>query len=458
MAAGIVRHGALVAAFIEAGELAQGVADAEFAARGGCDGRSPAGDAALAFLTRLAAFVRSSWDSGFAELRSGADGGARGARARRRLPEAVEVKRAEGFAFYALYPEAYLAAARAAGLPSGRADQGDRHPQHRRRARRAGGRGRGGAAARHPAPDRTPVPAGAVLVGGRWCRSCWPIRRRASRWRTRGRDCPAAPSARSRISWKIAASRPTASTSSRATGASPVRRPARATARAGRGRIGMSWSSTRWRCARRRGRRTGSPPGSADLVGAAGWPVGGDLRRWLAAAPLRARSRLAAGSRASGAPQIPAAGRRQDLAAEVRRPRARGRAQAGAGARSCTPPASRLPVAGYRHGFLVEEWIGDARSLDQRGQPAARSSPSASGATSGCGRGTSRPGRGRERRLPNSAAWRGTTPRKPWARRGRAAWSAGRRDSKASSRGCGGSRPTTGSTPGSGSPCRTGAC
>src|SRR5829696_10015935 len=67
MAAGIVRHGALVAAFIEAGELAQGVADAEFAARGGCDGRSPAGDAALAFLTRLAGVVRSSWDSGFVE-------------------------------------------------------------------------------------------------------------------------------------------------------------------------------------------------------------------------------------------------------------------------------------------------------------------------------------------------------------------------------------------------------
>ena len=108
-------------------------------------------------------------------------------------------------------------------------------------------------------------------------------------------------------------------------------------------------------------------------------------------------------------------------------------------------------VAGYRHGFLVEEWIGDARSLEQGGQPArARSSPSASGAISGCGRGTSRPGRGRERRLPSSASWRGTTPRKPWARRGRAAWSAGRRDSKASSRGCGGSRPTTGSTPGSG--------
>ena len=118
MAAGIVRHGALVAAFIEAGELAQGVADAEFAARDGCDSRSPAGDAALAFLTRLAAFVRSSWDSGFAECGPVPTEALAALRAVR-LPEAVEVKRAEGFAFYALYPEAYLAAARAAGLPSG---------------------------------------------------------------------------------------------------------------------------------------------------------------------------------------------------------------------------------------------------------------------------------------------------------------------------------------------------
>ncbi len=68
MPAGIARHGALVAAFIEVGELAQGVADADFAARGGRDGRSPAADAALALLTRLAAVLRSSWDSGFALL------------------------------------------------------------------------------------------------------------------------------------------------------------------------------------------------------------------------------------------------------------------------------------------------------------------------------------------------------------------------------------------------------
>jgi hypothetical protein len=119
MPAGIARHGALVAAFIEAGELTQGVADADFAARGGCDGRSPAGGAALALLTRLAAAVRASWDSGFARPGSVVPAGAFAALGALRLPETLRTKRAEGFAFYALYPEAYLAAARSSGLPPG---------------------------------------------------------------------------------------------------------------------------------------------------------------------------------------------------------------------------------------------------------------------------------------------------------------------------------------------------
>jgi hypothetical protein len=118
MPAGIARHGALVAAFIEAGELAQGVLDAAFDARGGRDGRSPAGDAALVLVTRLAAAVRLSWGSGFARFDPVPAGPAFGPAAP--LPETVRTKRAEGFAFYALYPEAYLAAAAlAAGLPRG---------------------------------------------------------------------------------------------------------------------------------------------------------------------------------------------------------------------------------------------------------------------------------------------------------------------------------------------------
>ena len=119
MPAGIARHGALAAAFIEAGELAQGVADAEFAARGGRDARSPAGDAALALLTRSAAALRTSWNSGFAAL-DPAPTEALQALGAARLPDALQTKRAEGFAFYALYPEAYLEAARAAALPDNR--------------------------------------------------------------------------------------------------------------------------------------------------------------------------------------------------------------------------------------------------------------------------------------------------------------------------------------------------
>jgi hypothetical protein len=107
MPAGVIRHAALVAAFIEAGELAQGVADAAFTERGQ-DGRTPAQDAAMGFLLDLAGLVRLSWDSGFrriAPLRAAALRGAR-------LPDRIRVKRPEGYAFYALYPEAYREAAR----------------------------------------------------------------------------------------------------------------------------------------------------------------------------------------------------------------------------------------------------------------------------------------------------------------------------------------------------------
>ena len=117
MPGGIARHGALVAAFIEAGELVQGVADAAFAARGGRDARSPAEDAAMLLATRLAAAVRLSWESGFARFDPAPVEAALGPAAV--PPEMLRTKAAEGFAFYALYPEAYLAAARAAGLPPG---------------------------------------------------------------------------------------------------------------------------------------------------------------------------------------------------------------------------------------------------------------------------------------------------------------------------------------------------
>jgi len=108
---GIRRHGALAAAFIQAGELAQGLADAGFSARGEADAPSALDEAALALVMRLAAALHVSWGSGFQEMPP-----LPAARLPAVLPESVALKRAEGFSFYALYPEAFLAAAEASGL------------------------------------------------------------------------------------------------------------------------------------------------------------------------------------------------------------------------------------------------------------------------------------------------------------------------------------------------------
>ena len=112
MPAGIARHSALVAALIEAGELAQGLADAGFDERGE-DAVLPPGKAAMELLGQIAAAVLESWRTGFAA--SGPLPAA--ALAAGPLPGAISCKRAEGFAYYALYPEAYAMAA--AALPAG---------------------------------------------------------------------------------------------------------------------------------------------------------------------------------------------------------------------------------------------------------------------------------------------------------------------------------------------------
>jgi hypothetical protein len=117
MPAGIERHAALVAALIEAGELAQGIADALFADCG-CDARSESVAAATALLARLAASVRASWDSGFARLHLPPETEIR-ALAAAALPMTVDSKRAEGFALYSLYPESYLDAAARTSLHAG---------------------------------------------------------------------------------------------------------------------------------------------------------------------------------------------------------------------------------------------------------------------------------------------------------------------------------------------------
>ena len=112
--AGVDRHAALVAAFVEAGELAQGVADDAFV-RGGRDARDPAADVCLRLVMAIARMVARSWRGDGALSAPIAEVGAVAAAA---LPARVRVRTAEGHAFYALYPEAYLEAAAAlAGEP-----------------------------------------------------------------------------------------------------------------------------------------------------------------------------------------------------------------------------------------------------------------------------------------------------------------------------------------------------
>jgi hypothetical protein len=109
MPSGIERHGALVAAFIEAAQLVQGIADAEFEARG-CDARSPAQDAGMRVLTSLADAIHQSWNSGFTKVVP-VTPDLLATLATMDLPETVCISRPEGYAFYALYPEAYLVSA-----------------------------------------------------------------------------------------------------------------------------------------------------------------------------------------------------------------------------------------------------------------------------------------------------------------------------------------------------------
>jgi hypothetical protein len=112
MSAGLDRHEALVAAFIRASELVQGVLDADCELSGWDDYGEQRG-LAESILQRLASAVVASWESGFARppmLESYA--------LLNRLAEvgAIHTKQAEGYAFYALYPEAFVAAARQSGL------------------------------------------------------------------------------------------------------------------------------------------------------------------------------------------------------------------------------------------------------------------------------------------------------------------------------------------------------
>ncbi|HEX2724200.1 MAG TPA: hypothetical protein VHN20_00105 [Beijerinckiaceae bacterium] len=113
MPCGIQRHGALVDVFIEASKLVQGIADAELEARR-CDADSPAQDAGMGLLMAFAVAIRQSWDTGFAQIAALSPHLCRPLEATR-LPESVRATDPEGYAFYALFPEAYLEAARGLG-------------------------------------------------------------------------------------------------------------------------------------------------------------------------------------------------------------------------------------------------------------------------------------------------------------------------------------------------------
>jgi hypothetical protein len=103
---GAARHGALAAALVRAGELAQGLADAVGEDRRG----DAAARAAMAATARLARALWRSWRTGGGEP-SPAPSVLDGVR-RRIVPEAVRTRAPEGYALYAVYPEAYALAAR----------------------------------------------------------------------------------------------------------------------------------------------------------------------------------------------------------------------------------------------------------------------------------------------------------------------------------------------------------
>ncbi|HZH04798.1 MAG TPA: hypothetical protein VEY30_13520 [Myxococcaceae bacterium] len=110
---GLTRHAELAGLLIEAGRLAQGLIDWEVALRGGQDEVTELSSAALLPAMNFARALWASYRSGFNP--SGGEGFVKGLSALNalrilKLPETVTLKEPEGYAFYALYPEAYMEA------------------------------------------------------------------------------------------------------------------------------------------------------------------------------------------------------------------------------------------------------------------------------------------------------------------------------------------------------------
>ncbi|MBY5548107.1 hypothetical protein HFO61_15030 [Rhizobium leguminosarum] len=109
------RHEALVQAFILTGELVQALADQEFG-KNGMDDVSEIQDAGAKLLLMQAREIMRSWRNGFAGTFSFPEDWTSKLES---LDSAdpVRMKRAEGYAFYALYPESYIEAATISNLP-----------------------------------------------------------------------------------------------------------------------------------------------------------------------------------------------------------------------------------------------------------------------------------------------------------------------------------------------------
>ncbi|KLK94493.1 hypothetical protein AA309_03360 [Microvirga vignae] len=112
---GSERHAALVSAFISTSELVQGLIDSDSQTRG-FDALSPVHMSGMECLSLLAQSVLQSWQSGFSQAPLPVS-------FRNKLlsfnpDQTIRTKRAEGYAFYALYPETYGEAALRSGLGS----------------------------------------------------------------------------------------------------------------------------------------------------------------------------------------------------------------------------------------------------------------------------------------------------------------------------------------------------
>jgi hypothetical protein len=115
LGAGLERHVALVSLLLSAGELAQGLADRAFDERG-YDGGDPAADLAMILAVALARQVWRSHRTGYThEARIAEARAAVWRLARLRRSESVNIRSAEGFQHYGVYPETFAAAAAALG-------------------------------------------------------------------------------------------------------------------------------------------------------------------------------------------------------------------------------------------------------------------------------------------------------------------------------------------------------